>query len=50
MSSLFTIVSIDEVLDICGDTLYRLGIPSIGKNKFCKLLKLSNSGVKFKFN
>ena len=50
VKSLFTNVPLDEVLDICVDTLYRLETPSISKNNFRKLLKLSTSGVQFTFN
>ena len=41
VKSLFTNVPLDEVVDICVDTLYRLETPSISKNNFHKLLKLS---------
>ena len=36
--SLFTNVPLYEVVDICVDTLYRLGTPSISKKNFRKLL------------
>ena len=50
VKSLFTNVPLDEVVDICVDTLYRLETPSISKINFRKLLKLTTSGVKFTFN
>ena len=50
VKSLFTNVPLDEVVIICLEKLYRLGTPSISKNNFHKLLKLSTSEVKFTFN
>ena len=50
VKSLFTNVPLDEVINICADTLYKLNKPSISKNNFIKLLKLSTSGVYFTFN
>ena len=38
---------LDEVVDKCVETLYRLETPSISKINFHKLLKLSTSGVQF---
>ena len=48
VKSLFTNVPLDEVVDICVETLNRLD--SISKINFRKILKLTTSGVQFTFN
>ena len=50
VKSLFTNVPLDEVINICADTLYKLDKSSISKKNFIKLLKFSTSGVHFIFN
>ena len=47
---LFTKVPLEEVIEICADTLYKISKPTISKINFKKLLKLATSGTKFSFN
>ena len=48
--SLFTNVPLEEVIEICVNTLFKLSKPTISRINFKKLLKLATSGVKFSFN
>ena len=50
VKSLFTNVPLEEVIEICVDTLYKISNPTVSRKNFKKLLKLATSGVKFSFN
>ena len=50
VKKLFTNIPLDEVIQICCDTLYSLGQPSIKKSSFIKLMKVATSDVQFSFN
>ena len=47
---LFTNVPLEEVIEICVNTLFKLSKPTISRINFKKLFKLATSGVKFSFN
>ena len=50
VKSLFTNVPLNEVIDICGDTLYSLENPFLVRKNFISLMKLANEEVEFSFN
>ena len=50
VKSLFTNVPLEEVIEICVDTLYKISNPTVSRTNFKKLLKLATSDVKFSFN
>ena len=50
VKSLFTEVPLEEVIEICFNTLYKTSNPMVSKTNFEKLLKLATSGLKFSFN
>ena len=50
VKSLFTNVPLEEVIEICVDTRYKISNPTVSRTNFKKLLKLATSGVKFSFN
>ena len=47
VKSLFTNVPLEEVIEICVDTLYKISNPTVSIKNLKKLLKLATSSVKF---
>ena len=50
VKSLFTNVLLEEVMEICVDTLYKISKPTVSRKNLKKLLKLATSSIKFSFN
>ena len=50
VKSLFTSVPLNEVIDICADTLYSLENPTLKRNNFVRLMRLATEEVEFSFN
>ena len=50
VKSLFTKVPLEEVIETCFNTLYKISNAMVSKTNLKKLLKLATSGVKFNFN
>ena len=50
VKSLFTNVPLEETIDICTESLYKLEKPRISKDSFKELMMLATSSVEFSFN